>query len=83
VTGFVAASIAMVACLAPLAVVLWRGRLIEAVMALQVLGVVVVMVLVMLSQAFGRPGEFELAVVLAALSLGSGLVFLRALERWL
>jgi len=29
-----------------------------------------------------RPGEFELAAVLAALLLGSGLVFARFLERW-
>ncbi len=82
-TGFVAASIAMLACTLPLGAVLWRGKLIEAVMALQVVGAVVVMVLIMLSEGFGRPGEFELAVVVAVLLLGSGLVFLRALERWL
>ena len=31
----------------------------------------------------GRSGEFELPVLLAVLILGSGLVFVRFLERWL
>ena len=35
------------------------------------------------AQGFRRPAEFELPVLLAVLLLGSGLVFVRALERWL
>jgi hypothetical protein len=41
------------------------------------------MVLILLAQGFRRPAEFELPVVLAVLLFGSGLVFVRALERWL
>jgi hypothetical protein len=37
----------------------------------------------LLAQGFQRPGLFELPVVLAVLLFGSGLVFVRALERWL
>ena len=34
-------------------------------------------------QAFKRPSLFELPVLLAVLMFGSGLVFVRAMERWL
>jgi len=44
---------------------------------------VVVMVLALLAQGFRRSGEFELPVLLALLMFGGGLVFVRALERWL
>jgi hypothetical protein len=40
-------------------------------------------VLVLVPQAFGRSAEFELPVLLAVLLLGSGLVFVHTLERWL
>lgn len=82
-TGFIVAAIAMLAGLVPCGVVMCRGKLIEALVAYQVAGSVAVMVLVLLAQGFRRPAEFELAVVLGVLLLGSGLVFVRALERWL
>ena len=34
-------------------------------------------------EGFERSGEFELAVLLAILMFGSGLVFVRSMERWL
>jgi hypothetical protein len=54
-----------------------------AVVAYEAISSVVVMVLVLLCQGFNRSAEFELPVLLAVLLLGSGLVFVRALERWL
>jgi hypothetical protein len=42
-----------------------------------------VMVLALIAQAFQRSGLFELAVILAVLMFGGGLVFVRAMERWL
>ncbi|MGH9063722.1 MAG: monovalent cation/H+ antiporter complex subunit F [Acidimicrobiales bacterium] len=81
--GFVAAAIAMLVGVVPCGIVAWRGRIMEAVVAYQLVSAIVVMVLVLLSQGFGRPGEFELAVVLAVLLPGSGLVLVRVLERWL
>jgi len=83
VSGFVAAAIAMLLAVVPLGVVAWRGTLMDAVVAYEVISSIVVMVLVLLAQGFGRSAEFELPVVLAALLLGSGLVFVHALERWL
>jgi multisubunit Na+/H+ antiporter MnhF subunit len=53
------------------------------VVAYQFITAVVVMVLALLAQAFQRSGLFELPVLLALLMFGSGLVFVRAMERWL
>ncbi len=55
----------------------------EAVVALELVSSVIVLVLVLLAEGFGRSGELQLAVLMAALLLGSGLVFVRTLERWL
>ena len=52
-------------------------------MAYEMISSIVVMVLVLLAEGFQRPGEFELPVLLAVLLFGSGLVFVRVLERWL
>lgn len=81
--AFLVAAVAMLICAVPCGIVCWRGSLIEAVAAYEVIGAVVVMVLVLLAQGFGRSGEFELPVVLSVLLFGSGLVLVRALERWL
>jgi len=63
--------------------VLYRGELVASVVAYEFITSVAVMVLALLAQGFQRPALFELPVVLAVLLFGSGLVFVRALERWL
>jgi len=80
---FVAAAVAMLIGIIPAGIVLCRGELVASVVAYEFITSVVVMVLVLLSQGFQRSGEFELPVLLALLMFGSGLVFVRALERWL
>jgi multisubunit Na+/H+ antiporter MnhF subunit len=55
----------------------------EAVVAYEAVGSITVMVLILLAEGFRRTGEFELAELLAVLILGSGLVFVRFLERGL
>ena len=82
-TSFVVVAIAMLAAVIPCGIVLCRGTLMEAVVAYEAISSIVLIVLVLLAQGFQRPGEFELPVLLAVLLLGSGLVFVRALERWL
>ena len=62
---------------------LYRGELVASVVAYEFITSVAVMVLALLAQGFQRPALFELPVVLAVLLFGSGLVFVRALERWL
>ena len=81
--GFTAAAIAMLICLIPAGVVVARGDLPSAGGAYQFITAVMVMVLALRAQAFGRSSLFELAVLLALLMFGGGLVFVRAMERWL
>ena len=83
VLGFAAAAVAMLICMIPAGIVLARGDLPEAVVAYEFITAVIVMVLALLAQAFQRSGLFELPVLLALLMFGSGLVFVRAMERWL
>ena len=77
------AAIAMLAGIIPCGIVLCRGTFMEAVVAYETISAIMVMVLALLAQGFQRPAEFEFPVILAVLMLGSGLVFIRALERWI
>jgi hypothetical protein len=81
--GFVAAGAAMMLAMGPCLWTIVRGELMAAVAAYELASPVAVMVLVCLSQGFGRSGEFELPVLLAVMLYASGLVFVRSLERWL
>ncbi len=81
--GFVITAIVMLAATVPAGVVLCRGDLPAAVVAYEFITSVAVMVLALLAQAFARSSEFELPVLMAMLLFGSGLVFVRAMERWL
>jgi multisubunit Na+/H+ antiporter MnhF subunit len=83
VMAFVAAAIAMLITIIPAGIVLCRGELAASVVAYEFITSVMVMVLALLAQGFRRPSLFELPVLLAVLMLGSGLVYVRAMERWL
>ena len=83
VMAFVAAAIAMLIAIIPAGVVLYRGELAASVVAYEFITSVVVIVLALLAQGFKRPGLFELPILLAVLMFGSGLVYVRAMERWL
>jgi multisubunit Na+/H+ antiporter MnhF subunit len=82
-TPFSVAAIAMIVELVPALLVLVRGKLADAVVGFQFITAVAVLVFALLAEGFGRPGLFEFPVVLAVLAFGAGLVFVRALERWL
>jgi multisubunit Na+/H+ antiporter MnhF subunit len=82
VSSFVIAAIAMLMALVPLGVVLCRAEVMSAVVAYEAIGSVAVLVLMLLAEGFRRSGEFDLAILLAVLLLGGGLVFVRFLERW-
>jgi len=83
VYAFISAAIVMLIALIPAGIVLVRGKLADAVIAYEFITSVVVMILVLVVQGFQRPSLFELPVLLALLLFGSGLVFVRAIERWL
>ena len=82
-TGFIVAAIVMLAGVVPCGIVLCRGKLMEALVAYEAISAIAVVVLVLLCEGFRRPALFELPVLFAVLLFGSGLVFVRALERWL
>lgn len=81
--GFVVAAIAMLACVVPAGLVIARGTPADAIIGYEFITGVVVIVFALLAEGFGRPSLFEFPVLLAVLLYGSGLVFVRALERWL
>jgi multicomponent Na+:H+ antiporter subunit F len=68
--------------LVPCLVVMLRGSIVEALVGLQMAGILETVVLLLLAEGFHRPPFFDLALVLALLSLAGGLVFARMLERW-
>lgn len=82
-TGFVVAAIAMLVALVPAGITLARGALADAVVGFEFLTSVAVMIFALLAEGFKRPSLFEFPVILAVLLFGSGLIFVRALERWL
>jgi multisubunit Na+/H+ antiporter MnhF subunit len=68
--------------LVPCLIVMLRGSVVEALVGLQMAGVLETVVLLLLAEGFHRPPFFDLALVLALLALAGGLVFARMLERW-
>jgi multicomponent Na+:H+ antiporter subunit F len=83
VMAFVAAAIAMLIAIIPAGIVLCQGELAASVVAYEFITAVIVMALALLAQGFQRSSEFELPVLLAVLMYASGLVYVRAMERWL
>ncbi|MEA2616333.1 MAG: multicomponent Na+:H+ antiporter subunit [Chloroflexota bacterium] len=82
-TAWTAAASVLLAALVPVALVVWRRGEMDGVVALELGGVVVILLMLLLAEAYGDPAFADLAVVLAMLGLGSGLVFVRFLERWI
>ena len=82
-TAFVVAAIAMLIAVVPAGIIIARGTLADAVVGFEFLTSVAVMIFALLAEGFQRSSLFEFPVILAVLLFGSGLVFVRALERWL
>ena len=73
----------LIFALVPCAVCVFRGDAMERVVGLEMAGVIEVLVLVLLAEGFHRMPFYDLALALALLAFGGGLVFVRFLERWL
>ena len=78
----VAAAVVLVAFLAT-GVVASNGSIMRRVVALELGGILTTLALLLLAEGFDRDVYFDLAVVLAAMTFASSLVFVRFLERWL
>jgi multisubunit Na+/H+ antiporter MnhF subunit len=68
--------------LVPCGLVMLRGSIVEALVGLQMAGVLQTVVLLLLAEGYHRAPFFDLALVLALLAFAGGLVFARMLERW-
>jgi multisubunit Na+/H+ antiporter MnhF subunit len=82
VTVWLGAATTLLLGLVPLGFVIVRRPLLEALVALELAGVLNTLVLLVLAEAFDRPAFMDLALVLALLALAGGLVFARMVERW-
>jgi multicomponent Na+:H+ antiporter subunit F len=73
----------LLSALLPCAVASFRGTAIERLVALEMSGMVETMLLILLAEWMHQAILYDLALALAFLTFGSGLVFARFLERWL
>jgi multisubunit Na+/H+ antiporter MnhF subunit len=70
--------------LVPCGWVLLRGKLNDALLAVELAGTLVTLVLLLLAEGFHRSSYFELSIVLAALSFVGAMLFVRFIgDRWL
>ncbi|HET7760688.1 MAG TPA: monovalent cation/H+ antiporter complex subunit F [Gaiellaceae bacterium] len=78
------AATVLLAGLVPCGWVLLRGRIEDALVAVELVSTLVTVVLLLLAEGFHRSVYFELALVLAAMSFVGALVFVRFIgDRWL
>ena len=73
----------LLASLAPLPVLCVRAPVMDALVALNLAGTIVTLVLLLVAQGTHRQPFFDLALVSAVLSFAGGLAFARFLERWI
>lgn len=69
--------------LLPCAVVAFRAEVLDRLVAVELAGTIVTLLIVVLAQGLGRSSLFDLALALALLSVPSTLVYVYFLERWL
>ncbi len=69
--------------LVPCGIVSFRGSAMDRLIGLEMAGVIESLLLILLAQGMNRPNFYDLALALALLAFGGGLVFARFLERWL
>lgn len=78
-----AAATVLIFGLLPCGVLLFRNRIEDRLVGLEMAGVVEVMLLMLLAQALGNSVYFDLALALAFMMFGGNLVFARFLESWM
>lgn len=81
--AFLAAALVLLACILAALPLVARGSRMDAVVGMQLAGVLAALVLLLLAEGMSRPALFDVGLVAAFLSAGGGLVFVRTLERWL
>ncbi len=77
------AAAAMLFCLIPCGIVAFKGSPTSRLIGLEMGGLIMALLLMMLAEGTHRIPFYDLALALALLAFGGGLVFARFLERWL
>ena len=80
--AFAWAAFALLAGYVPLLWIAVRSRPIDGLLALEMGGILLVLVLLCLAEAFHRSFEYGVAIVAAVMTWIGGLVFARFLGRW-
>jgi multisubunit Na+/H+ antiporter MnhF subunit len=83
VNAWLVAAGALLVTTVPLWVVLLRADTVSRLVAMEVFGVEGSLVLLCLAEGLGRSPFADLAIVLAVVSMASGLTFARLVERYL
>jgi multicomponent Na+:H+ antiporter subunit F len=83
VNAWLIAAAGMSLSLVPCAVVCLRGGPVDRLVGLEMTAVCNSLVLLLLAEGFQRTLFYDVALSLALLGFGGGLVFARFLERWL
>jgi multisubunit Na+/H+ antiporter MnhF subunit len=83
VNPWLIAALIIAATIAASGTLCMRGALMERLVALEVVGVLTTLLIVVFAELFKRPELMDLAIATGLLGFGGGLVFLRFFERWL
>ncbi len=78
----IAAAVLLVALLAN-GIVVFTRKTEDRLVGLEMAGVLEVLILVLVAQGINRASMLDMALAMALLAFGGGLVFARFLERWL
>ncbi len=81
--GWLIAAAVLLYALVPCAVVVLRGDPMERLVGFEAAGMFAALILMVMAQGYRRDFLMDIALTLALLSFGSGLVYVRFLERWL
>lgn len=76
------AGIALLVGYLPAGIVCVRGAPMDRLCGFQIGGLISIVLLLVLSEALGRPGFVDLSIVLTMLALPGGLALARVMERW-
>ena len=69
------AAIALTVCLIPCGIACLRGRAADRIVGLQTAGLLLTLILLLLAESLHRPSFTDLALAVALLAFGGGLVF--------
>lgn len=76
------AALVMIVALVPCGIQCFRGSAMDRLVGLEMADTILVLLLILLSEGFHRLPFYDLALAVALLAFGGGLVFVRFLERY-